>query len=243
MNLNESVIRESKNKTVFEKTLSSLGLPPNSDLLSGYFKDDPRNEDGVCHFLAKLESSLESDAETKLASVNNQSQEFDNAPDIFNLWKFTLLFKFLGDLELDTETEIPNPWAELDKYGIDLDACISLLRELNEAVEAQRINESLYGEGFCSIISLYLAAALTDEDVDDRVADLIYLVGENRPIQDVAISESICYGDYMSQGRRLLEDLTSVRLEVPEGLDHEEDAFLDNYDWSIAADEIVSNLG
>ena len=244
-NLSESLERQKTNQVLFGEALVGLGLPSDASLLSGFYKDDPRNDEGSGEFESQLQSSLESDAETKLAAAISKAQEFDNSPDIFNLWKFTLLYKFLGDLELDTETEIPNSWAELDKFGGDLDECISFLRELNDAVASEVIDTEQYQDALLSVISLYLATALNDEDSEEKISNLLFLVGQNTPIDEVEISEMTAYGsgEHMSTARRMLEEWTTVRLEVPEGLDHEEDAYLDGYDWSTAASEITDRLG
>jgi len=231
----------------FIDLIKSVGIE--EDLLSGlYYKDDSRSENiGVGEFESQLKIAIENNSSAiklLIKTINN----FFSSPDLYNFWRYALLskhLKYLSDYEMDIKDDIPNCWDAMESFGVDLDSCIQVLSKLNSAVESDEITTEDYQNGLQTVISCYLALALSSDDSTGNVEKLIHLVACNEGIDDASISENTSYGwgEHAVYCRRMLEEFTGVCIEAPEGVDLEADAYFDNIDWNEVADRIMQALG
>ncbi len=233
-----------ENRKKFGELLASVGIE-GDDLLSGYyFKNDPRTEDvGIGVFENKLRTAIEDD-ESSIGVLINGLRNFFASPDLFNFWRYSLLSKFLADLDVDLAADC-NAWDALGKFGVDLPSCMSILGQINVSVEAEEITTGDYQEALQTVVACYLALALNSEESTYHVEQLIHLVALNSEIDGINISEntSIGSGEYSLYCRRMLEEFTGVCIDAPDGVDFEADGYFDEIDWDTVADKIMQELG
>jgi hypothetical protein len=247
ISLDQTLKNYTSNKETIEELLSNFDCDSEAYLGYGYnfFEEDSEDGEGSFACARFLKLAFEKNAETNLKKIADAYSKFSSKPDLLNLWKYTLLLKFTEDAGIDSVEKIPNPWVELENIASSIEDCVDFLRELNQAVEAKKIDSDQYKDGLISFASLYLSRALTEDESVEILTDLLNMLAGNGTIDGLEISDHTDYGsgEFGSAARCVLEEWTSVRLEIPDGVDTDEDAFLDAYDWSTAADEIVDHLG
>lgn len=240
--------RRTQNIELMDLIMKLLGVSQ-TDLLAGYYKNDPRNDE--INELSELEAALADKIKNIEQSVVNLIKDsfdnyFNNQADFFTYWRYCLLAKHLNNWELigNSDFEIKNPWDSLENFFKNLDTCVLVFKDANELFEASIINSDEYQDLVSTAAVSYLALSLSSDDPLEHVTELLRLLGDNQGLLDVEISNNgYGSGEYMASLRRLLEEFTGVCLEVPEGCDYEEDAYLENYEWGEAAEKIIEALG
>ena len=218
------------------------------DLLSGmYYKNDPRSENkGVGEFESQLKVAIEKN-NSSLKTLIKGLNYFFTKPDLYNFWRYALLakhIKYLSDFEIEIKEEIPNCWDALEGFGVNLDSCTIVLNKINQAVESGEITDENYQDALQTIVSCRLALSLSSENSELNIKNLLHLVANNDEIDGVSISSDTSYGwgEHAVYCRRLLEELTDVCVEAPEGVDFEADGYFGDIDWDEVSNNILEKL-
>jgi hypothetical protein len=233
------------NMLLLKKLCKILGTD-GIEILEPHFQWNPQSDDPKrAEFLVVARSALRGPMGPSVAKDAESIfvQVFSNS-DPFSLWKFALIwFWLVYEWPDHFNGTIPTPWCVLTAYGGSQRKTLKYLRTLNERAAARFITDDQYIDGAKTFALVYLALSLDSSNREKEVSNLCWLVGENRKIQGVAFSESLSYGvgECLSGCRRVMEELSEVRLEVPERCDPSVDGYLDGFDWDQVADQIIEH--
>jgi hypothetical protein len=183
------------------------------NVLGIYFKEDPRfDAEGYTGLTGAWPTCMSKNREEKTQKIIKVLHSFQQDPDIYTLWKYALLNQYAA-----TDLEVL-PTANFS-------APFSLL------------------EAMKSLVLCYLAAAFNDDDTFARIRQLIHLIGNNEPIDGVSFEGTTWgEGEHMQGCRRVVEELSEIRLEVPDGIDVDSDGYLDLVNWDEVAERVYSHL-
>jgi hypothetical protein len=231
----------------FSKACLAIGID-GAALISGYLANDPRaDEESSNVFRRSVDNALNSNDPETIKQLFESISHFFSNPNDEEMWKYALLIKHLSDHadENDCSWSVEeNHWVELEKFGGSLDQICNNIKKINNDLVKKVISPEQYDNKLLSALAAFLAIGLTD-DASTNVKSLLTLVSQNTPIMGAFISEDspFGWGEIAANVRRMLEELTGIRIDVPEGVDPEEDEYFDNIDWDEVADEIVTTLG
>jgi len=231
-----------QNKNKFSNLLKKLGVVQTNLLIGNYFKNDPRiDRKTSVIFEEYLRKGILSNTNA-IQILSEELGKFYEKPDVFNFWKYALLTKFIFDLELESDIEIPNCWMSMEEFGVDLKSCIIVLKKLDKALAANEISSVDYENGLMTVVACFLALSLISDDAFSNVTKLLKLVTLNEKINGIGINENEMWGEYAVNCRRMLEEFTGICIEAPDGVDYEEDAYFDSVDWDVVAEKIVQSI-
>lgn len=239
-----SIKKSRENQVNFDRLLNQIGYP-GTNILGQYFTEDPRYESvGDAGLASAWDSCMASSRDEKTQLIFENLQNFRNDPDIYTLWKYILLNQYVAvDLNVSSVVEFSSPFSLLEFIGGDIDDCLSKMREVGNLFLSKQISESNYQDAMKSLVLCYLAASFSCEDSYSYVRNLIHLIATNEPIDDVCFEDgSWGRGEHMQGCRRVVEELSNVRLEAPDGVDPEQDSYFDYVDWDEVADRVHSHL-
>jgi hypothetical protein len=232
------------NAAKFGELMQDIGYEE-SDILGSYFKEDPRfDPEGHTGLSGAWDNCMTTRQQEKSKKILDALQAFQHKPDIYTLWKYTLLNKYApSDLLRSEAINFPSPFMLLEQIGGNIEQCLEAMRETRNLFQSQQISEQSYSDAMKSLALCHLAASFEDEDPYSRVRQLVHLIGNNDPVDGVCFDGgSWGEGEHMQGCRRVVEELSEVRLEVPDGVDTEQDAYLDSVDWNEVADRVYSHL-
>ncbi len=228
----------------FKMLMTDIGYE-HPDILGMYYKDDPRYDpEGHIGLSGAWDSCMSINREEKLKKILNTLQNFRNNPEIYTLWQYALLNQQVAtDLNVPPTMDFPSPFLLLEDIGGGVDHCLELMREASRHFQSQDISEQNYQDAMKSLVLCSLACSFNDDDTYSRIRQLIHLIGNNQPIDDVFFEGgSWGEGTHMQACRRVVEEISGVRLEAPEGIDFEQDSYLDFVDWDEVAERVYSQL-
>ena len=234
------------NQAIFNQLMLDIGFEGGGGSLLGlYFTEDPRfqseNDIGLA---GAWNSCMASQREEKTRKIIASLHKFERNPDVYTLWKYVLVNQYAStDANGSTNAEFSSPFLLLEKIGGDVDQCVSAMNEVGSIFRANQISEQNYQDAMKSLVLCYLAAAFNTDDSFLCVRNLMLFIGVNEPLCEVSFeSGSWGEGEHMQACRRVVEELANVRLEAPEGVDHQRDGYFDDIDWDDVADKVHSHL-
>jgi hypothetical protein len=226
-------------------------------LLGGYYHNDPRFEDGADDFSCRtaIFNSLSNFKIKELKEIKKLLLEYIKNPDIFTIWKFALVGHMVSMWAADNESEIQSglPYFAGEASSLVEDSwensvnLFKLLTNFYEKKPNADFNE--YSSYLISLFYCGISASTSDSHhiSEDGVFKWVWAIGANRDsenrFQDFGISNQAPWGcgEMMQEARRFAEEVFEENFEVPDGVDCEGDAYLDDYDWDILAQVIIDD--
>lgn len=231
-----------KNIEKFHEVMTAIGC---NNFLGWYFTQDPRHEAGVVDGLADIWGScLAENREDKFKAIEHCIREFLAQPDIYSLWRYSLLIKYANDdSQCNWSADAPNQWSLLESVGGTVENCLEMMQEVKALFLSEQITSSDHDDAMKSLVLCYLACAFSEEDTYAKLTRLMNLIGQNSYINDFEFENGVeGVGELLFACRRVVEELTEVRVDAPEGVDLEQDGYLDYVDWDEVATQIYERL-
>jgi hypothetical protein len=239
-----SIKKARDNSAMFDSLMQDIEFD-GFDVLGIYFKEDPRfDPEGYTGLTGAWATCLSTNREEKSQKIIKVLQSFQHDPDIYTLWKYALLNQYAAtDLEVLPTVNFSSPISLLEAIGGNVDQCLELMREASNHFQSKEISEQHYQDAMKSLVLCYLAAAFNEDDAFARIRQLIHLIGNNEPIDGVSFEGTTWgEGEHMQGCRRVVEEFSEIRLEVPDGIDVDTDGYLDLVNWDEVAERVYSHL-
>ena len=236
--------RSNVNSSNFDLLMHELGFDGN-DILGFYFKDDPRYDpDEYTGLAGAWDVCLSTKREEKTKKILVSIHSFMRSPDVFTLWKFILLNHYATtDVHASSSVQFSSPFVLMEDIFGSVSNVIAAMKESRARFLSEQISEKEYQHSMQSLTLCYLATAFKDDEPYDCIRRLMDLIGKNEPLDEVCFDgTSWGEGEHMQACRRVVEELSGVRLEAPDGIDFEQDGYLDSVDWDEVAERVHSHL-
>ena len=248
--------KNSNNEDIFNKLIKKLGIE-NFHLLGGYYHNDPRFEDGTNDSSCRtaIFNSLSNFKIKELKEIKKLLMDYIKKPDIFTVWKFALVGHIISIWAADNESTIESglPYFAGEASSLVEDSWVNsviLFKSLTNFYEKKpNADFNEYSSYLISLFYCGISASTSNIDSisEDGVFKWVWAIGANRDsenrFQDFGISNQAPWGcgEMMQEARRFAEEVIEENFEVPDGIDCEGDAYLDDYDWDILAQVIIDD--
>ena len=241
-----STIQEDQNSQGWTLLMNTIEYTDSLSIVDYYLEGDvTAPEDKIDACSKHLENFLEKGDADKQLLTKRIVKAFFEVPDIYNLSRYTIFNNnchnvIFEDYDVQYSSELLKSICGSKKK------CIEIFRQLNSLFSSNQISYELYENGLKGFVILYFENCINpynDNTSESDLYELIMLLVNNDDLggQNVLDSE-YGTGETLQSMRGALEKFCYVPINVPEGMDPDEDDCYSNYDWQQVVDSIMQGL-